>query len=361
MEKDSRWPVLHATSGGALGVIVVFALLLTLARHAGLLGIPLALIALSWSTKYAFILFDHIVRGFPGSPVLDINDLNPVDEQRPMGGLLLAALCVLAYRYVHPALGWLCLGIFPACLGVLALERSIVLALDPRRWWLLVAGLKAKYLVVLAWMAGCIALNAGLWYWGAWEFIAAAAALFGLLSLSALYAGLIYDCRQELDLETWVSPERTADRQAREDRVRHASLVDEAYELLRVGEKEQAWQILTEWFGSRGRTSVDYYWLADRLSSWSDPAFATRLGQEFVEHLLSGRMSSEVLRVAEARLRVDPGFRPKNAASTLALARIAAAGGAKRTARLLLADFTTRYAGDTSIAAAQKLREEVSG
>ena len=351
---------MRAASGGALGVVVVFALLLVLARHAGLLGIPLGLIALSWSTKYAFILFDHIVRGLPGSPVLDIQDVNPVDEQRPIGGLLLAGFCVLAWRYVHPAVGWVCIAIFPACLGVLALERSIFLALDPRRVWLLASSLKWSYLLLLAWMAGCIALNVWLWRWGAWEFIAAAAALLGLLSFSALFAGLLYDRRQELDLEPWVSPERTAQRHAREDRVEDARLVDAAYGFLRVGKTDRAWRILDDWFAGRGRTSADYHWLIERLNTWPDSYYATRLAQEFIEHLLAGRQSSEVLRVVEARLRLDPGFRPRSAAGTLALARIAAAGGAKRTARTLLVDFATRFTGDAAIGEAEKLRDELT-
>jgi hypothetical protein len=189
MTRLAQWPPLRAATGGALGVIVVFAPLMVVARHAGLLGITLSVVTLSWSTKYAFILFDHIVRGFPGSPALDIQAVNPIDEQRPLGGLVLAGACVAAYHYVHPLLGWICVALLPACLGVLALERNIFLALDPRRLWLLVANLKASYLVLLAWIGGFVALSVWLWRWGAWELVVAAVALFGMLSLSALYAG----------------------------------------------------------------------------------------------------------------------------------------------------------------------------
>jgi hypothetical protein len=44
--------------GGAAGVLIVFALLLS-AVHTGLFGIPLAVILTSWFFKYAYILFDH--------------------------------------------------------------------------------------------------------------------------------------------------------------------------------------------------------------------------------------------------------------------------------------------------------------
>jgi hypothetical protein len=60
--------------------------------------------------------------------------------------------------------------------------------------------------------------------------------------------------------------------------------------------------------------------------------------------------------VVARRLGEDPSFRPKSAASTLQIARLAAAGGGTtRVARVLLADFSTRFAGDPSITAADAL------
>jgi hypothetical protein len=51
-------------------------------------------------------------------------------------------------------------------------------------------------------------------------------------------------------------------------------------------------------------------------------------------------------------LSTDPSFRPKSAAATLRIARIAAAGGGTpRVARALLADFPARFAGVAAAAA----------
>ena len=50
----------------------------------GFVGIPLAFIVGSWFFKYAYILFDHVVRGVEEPPVLDITMVNPVNEQRPL-------------------------------------------------------------------------------------------------------------------------------------------------------------------------------------------------------------------------------------------------------------------------------------
>src|SRR5580692_2658797 len=78
--------------GGAAAVIVVFAFLLIMAARAGLVGIPLALLVISWFFKYAYILFDHTVRGFDEPPTLDIQMMNPIDEQRPLAQVVILGL-----------------------------------------------------------------------------------------------------------------------------------------------------------------------------------------------------------------------------------------------------------------------------
>jgi hypothetical protein len=65
--------LLRPARGGAAGVVIVFALLLSIAAKAGLFGLPLALILTSWFFKYAYILFDHTVRGFDESTPLCIS------------------------------------------------------------------------------------------------------------------------------------------------------------------------------------------------------------------------------------------------------------------------------------------------
>jgi hypothetical protein len=95
--------------GSAAGVILVFSVLLTLSARGGLFGIPLGLILMSWFFKYAYILFDHIVWGFKESPHLDIQLLNPLDEQRPLGQCLILGLGAMAvggaWTSIGPAAG----------------------------------------------------------------------------------------------------------------------------------------------------------------------------------------------------------------------------------------------------------------
>src|ERR1700735_2376879 len=97
--------LLRPARGGAAGVLIVFAGLLDIAVKAGLAGIPLALILTSWFFKYAYILFDHTVRGFDGPPTLDIGMLNPIDEQRPLGQVVILGLLGYAVYLAHDHFG----------------------------------------------------------------------------------------------------------------------------------------------------------------------------------------------------------------------------------------------------------------
>src|SRR5882672_2700838 len=123
--------LLRPTRGGAAGVLIVFALLLTVAAKAGLLGIPMAFILTSWFFKYAYILFDHTVRGFDEPPTLDIQMLNPLDEQRPLAQVAILGLIYAAVYFAQATMGptparviaVAAALLLPASVAILGLER----------------------------------------------------------------------------------------------------------------------------------------------------------------------------------------------------------------------------------------------
>ena len=166
----------------------------------------------------------------------------------------------------------------------------------------------------------------------------------------------LYERRHELGLETWVSPERTEELQRQHDLRQSEKKVTEAYGQMRVGSHTQAWHLLQTWLTARGNAPDDYRWLCARVATWGDPRYITRLTEDHVDRLLILERTGEALDVVSARLTHDPSFRPKSAAATLQIARIAAAGGGTpRVARTLLADFPTRFAGDPCVPAATAL------
>jgi hypothetical protein len=133
--------LIRPARGSAAGVIIVFALLLTVAAKAGLFGLPLAFILTSWFFKYAYILFDHTVWGFDEPPGLDIQMLNPLNEARPLSQLVILGLIYGAVKFAgttwSPAAKILLAAtaalLLPASVAILGLERNILKAVYDSR------------------------------------------------------------------------------------------------------------------------------------------------------------------------------------------------------------------------------------
>jgi hypothetical protein len=349
-------------------VVVVFAVLFWVASMAGLAGLPLAFILLSWTFKYAYILFDHVVLGVDEPPTLDISMMNPVNEQRPLAQLFILALTgtlvFLVYR-VSPVAAWvlgsLAVLAVPASVAILGLEGNPFKAVYPVALARMIAGLGTLYwgfLAVIGVVALAVYLIGAVRLWPPLEY---AVVLFAILSLFSGLAGALYERRLELGLETAHSPERTA------AKARVAALelgqqrVTEAYGQVRLGAHAKAWAELTAWLESRGHAAEDYRWLRERVSAWPDPRYAHRLTQELVDRLLMDQRPGEALDEVRARLRVDPDFRPATAAATLRLAELAArGGGAVAVARTLLNDFPERFPDAKLAESARALARELA-
>ena len=359
--------LLRPTRGGAAGVLIVFAVLLSMASHAGLMGLPMALILTSWFFKYAYVLFDHTARGFDEPPTLDIEMVNPFNEQRPLAQIAILGLIYLGVHFAQASLGAaaaiaiaVAAALFlPASMAILGLERNILKAAYPAAWVRMALGLGPMYVLVLAVIAGYALLIALLGRWEPWLPLQIAIYMFCILSVFSVLGGALYERRHELGLETWVSPERTEELQRKHELRQSEKDVTEAYGQMRAGSHTQAWQLLQAWLTARGNAPEDYRWLCTRVVAWGDPRYATRLTQDYVDRLLTLKRNGEALDVVAQRLAADPGFRPKNAAATLQIARIAADGGTPRLARTLLADFPARYAGDPALAAAAALTRQL--
>src|SRR3984957_3638089 len=360
--------LIRPARGGAAGVLIVFAMLFSLAVQAGLIGIPLAFILTSWFFKYAYILFDHTVRGFDEPPTLDIQMLNPLDEQRPLAQVAIAGLIYAAVMFAQHMLGSavaitiaVAAGLLlPASVAILGLEGNAFKAAYPVAWVRMVMGLGPMYALVLAVICGYALLLAMLDRWDLWLPLQFAIYMFCTLSVFSFLGGAVYERRDQLGLETWSSPERTKELHAKQDLRLSDKEVLDAYGQMRAGSHLDAWRRLPSWLTARGNAPDDYRWLCGRVATWGDPRYVTRLTEDYVERLLLLKRNGEALDVVAARLADDPSFRPKTAATTLQIARIAAAGGGvPRVARTLLSDFPARFAGDPCVPAAAALARQL--
>ena len=229
--------LLRPARGGAAAVLIVFAILLALAAKAGLTGIPLAFVLTSWFFKYAYILFDHSVRGFNEPPVLDISMLNPLDEQRPLGQVLILGLIGAAVIFARHMMGSTVAIIvaaaagllLPASVAILGLEGNVLKAAYPVAWLRMVLGLGPLYALVLA-IIGCYSLLiAMLGRWELWLPVQIAIYMFCILSIFSVLGGALYERRHQLGLEPWASPERTEQVRSRHELRRSEKEVMDAY------------------------------------------------------------------------------------------------------------------------------------
>jgi hypothetical protein len=355
--------------GGAAAVVIIFALLLSIRGRAGLLGIPLYLIVSSWFFKYAYILFDHTARGFDDPPVLDIQMMNPLNEQRPLAQAIIIAAFIFALVYVNRTWGAVptaLLGVLiglmlPASVAVLGLEGSVIRAANPLSWFQMAYGLGYLYALVLALLAAEVFGIYLLLQLDLWTVVSTAIGMFGVLSVFSLLGGAVYERRDALGIEAWASPERVAERERKQEHRQDEAVITEAYGLMRAASHVKSWEMLQNWLKTRNNSVDAYHWLCGRVELWEDPRYITRLTEEFVERLMHLKRSGEALSVIIARLRKDEGFRPKSAADTLSLAQLAArGGGSPRVARTLLSNFAARFPGDPRTPLANELARHLT-
>ena len=360
--------LLRPTRAGAAVLIVVFAAILSVASHGGLLAIPAIVILTSWFFKYAYVLFDHTVWGYDEPPTLDVQMLNPADEQRPLAQVAILGLIYLAVKFIAsswgvvPALVLTAVAAFtfPASVALLGLERNILLAVYPVALARMIRGLGVVYLQILL-VIGAYALGIGLLLkWIDFMPLELALVMFGILSLFSGLGGAVYERRNELGIETRRSPERTAELAERAEWRQYHALVTEAYGHMRAGSHTKAWSVLQEWLASRNHSISDYHWLCDHVVHWHDRRYSNRLNEEYLEKLLALKEHGRALDVVRRCLKVDPAFRPKTAAATLRLAELATLGGGlKPLARTLLADFDARFPSDPHARAARALADQL--
>src|SRR5260370_26052453 len=191
----------------------------------------------------------------------------------------------------------------------------------------MILGLGPMYALVLAIIGGYSLLIALLGRWELWLPVQIGIYMFCILSIFSVLGGALYERRHELGLETWASAERTEGLRRKQDLRASEKKVTEAYGQMRAGSHTQAWQLLQTWLTVRGSAPDDYRWLCGRVAAWGDPRYVTRLTEYYVDRLLALQRNGEALDGVARRLGQDPTFRPKSAAATLQIARMAAGGG----------------------------------
>jgi hypothetical protein len=305
-------------------------------------------------------------------PVLSIEMVNPANEQRPLGQLLIVGVFYAATGALTSAvsptgvlvLRMLGLVLLPACIAVLGSSGSILSAINPRVLAGTIRRLGWDYLVI--WIAIIVLSLAALYtsrrLMAAWHLalpLALACLMLGCLAVFSLIGGALYERRHELGLEAWRSPEREQAREELAVNREHARFVDELYGHWRGGAYQEALQAAHNRLKAHDHALDEYAWLCAALLRWPDRRLASRLAQDYISRLLEARRPSDALAAARRHLDADPDYRPATAAELIRLVSLARDGGDRNLARALLIDFEHHYPGDQAAVSAAELRQQL--
>jgi hypothetical protein len=324
-------------------LVGTFTMGLALCIRARWMGIVPAILLVSWFFKYCFVLLDSAIAGDEEPPVLSVEMLNPVDEQRPLAqAILIAAGSALASwlgaRLGRPALlasAALMLAALPASIAVLGMSGNPLRAAYPATLAALVRGMGRDYgwLLLATILCGC-ALYA-LAQSQAPLGVLAALGQLALLTVFALIGGAVHENRFALGVPTRTRAERRAERELREHAAERGRMLDRSFGHARLGRLHDAWTEIERWTlehcrdapERRAQGYEEYTALIESASRWHDPRIADRLVNEHLSRLLAHRETGRALEVLERRLASNPRFRPASPVHAARLRELAALAG----------------------------------
>jgi hypothetical protein len=377
----------------ALTLLLLIGVLLTLAEHGGILGLPAIVIFGSWFLKYGFVLLDHVIVGHSTPPLLSAEMVNPL-EQRPLWTLLV----LVAFYVVTSALEWplghlgvlalrlIILALLPAMLAGMSMTGHFIDALNPAVVFGIISRIPTAYVQLLlgmgvVWVIPVLLLHASsdslaaLWHMEtlfpgqALNAVGVRGSVIGMLDQTllmylwlatiALIGGAIYDHRLDLGIDVAHSPERQAAAAHAEMQRQHDRVWDLVSAQLRNGAVANACESVRQHIAQTAKPIEECRWMYARAAAATDQRLANYVARVMLPYLLDARGAGEALRLVRERLAVNPDFRPRTSEQALRLARLARDSGDRSTARRLLADFDRLYANDPLQPVAAQLQAEL--
>lgn len=321
--------------GTPLVLIATFTFLLLLAIRARLVGIPLAIVVVSWFFKYCFVLLDAAIAGNDEPPVLSIEMVNPFDEQRPLGQALLMGGGVSLVWWL-----WMSVGagiavvtavalvlLLPANIAVFGISGNVFHAAWPPRLFGVIRGLGWDYLLLNAIVFASGGMTYVLLTHDVSLWLAAACIQIFFLLIFALIGGALFEHRIDFGLESRTPQERRDERDRRDHNRARQQMIDHSYEYFRHNKPVDGWREIETWLKTHAQGNqvlTEYHEVLEAACAWDDARPGDKLANELIALLLAQRQTGAVLEVVERRLATNPQFQPVSAAR---LAELAAAAG----------------------------------
>jgi hypothetical protein len=315
-----------------LVMVGIFSLLLTFCLSVGFYGLFAAFFLLVWVFKYCYVLVEHLADGSSEPPVMDVDMLSPFETRPWIQGALLFGAAWLCYRiggHGGLILGLAFLTIFPATVAILGFGEPPWQAVNPVSWLRVMRGLGPYYLGLLFALGLCGALLWVLAKLPLWALIKTAVELWCVVAFYSLVGASIYVRRRQLGYEPSRSPERTAAREEAERLKSRARMVDDVFQLVRIGRHVDATAPLAKWLRDTEPelAARDSYHLAEQALKWETPAALNPIGSTLIRHLMRFGRPDAALAVFEIIRTSAPNFTMDSANDLRTLADFAESTG----------------------------------
>jgi hypothetical protein len=297
-------------------VVGLFSVLLTFCLWAGIYGWFAAWFLQVWVFKYCYVLVEHLADGETEPPVMD-TDMLSAGEARPWIQAALLSIggwgCYYFGGGTGIALGIVLLTLLPATVAILGFGEAAWQAVNPVTLWRVIRGLGPYYLLMLLALAFCAAIAWLLTRIELWALIEHAIATWCEVAFFSLVGACIYLRREQLGYEPRKSPERSASRAEAERVKERARMVDDVFQLVRIGKHVDATAPLAKWLRDLDAeyVSKDAYFIAEQSLKWGSTAALNPLGSTLIRHLMRfGRPDAalaifEILRGHSAKFTMD--------------------------------------------------------
>jgi len=309
----------------------IFGLLIAFCLIAGFFGLLASLFLHIWVFKYCYVVVQRLADGAQEPPVMDVDMLGPW-EIRPwiQLGWLAAGywLVTLIGGNAGIAVALLMLALLPATVAILGVGDSWWRIVDPLTLYRVIRGLGVFYAVLVIALLVCAGIG---WFAQAklWGFIGITVAVWCEVTFFNLVGVAIFLRRQQLGFEPGTSPERTAAREEMERIKLRARMIDDVFQLVRLGKHVDATAPLATWLrdAEAENVSKDAYHVAEQAVKWESPLALNTVGSTLIRHLMRHGRPEAALAVFEILRTKAPGFTMDSASDLRALADFAEGEG----------------------------------
>ncbi len=353
-QSDARFSYTELLLLPARGTIVLaiigLGLLYILGYLGNVLGLWLRVITIIAAVRYAQIVVEKLVHGYPEPPPVSPHDFNIYHNFGAMGFYALLIILylvggVVAKQFGPPALiayGVVVVFALPAVLAATVLENSVSSAFDPVRIAKIIRTIGWPYAGVVAIViTGYFATLFVTWFLNV-PFVNVFANLYLMFLLSCAVGRLVFVFRHELGLNITSPKERIEQQNAALDLASDSGALQLALQTARLAPKEAAEELWR--YHERERTSVPRrFECFQALAKWPDTGTCLHFARPLVRHLLSEELSGDALDVVRWSIKTEPAFRLRDPDTTHTVGLYAISVGQFKLAADVMQDIGTRH------------------